>query len=248
MATASHSILYDWVPESPRIAILAGVPQKNELVNREAFGSDMSAWFLREVIGKAGLTKNDVIFSHLLRCRSDIHKGRGRGDPYPTGPDRIHAEKACEHFDHVVLVDKLRGLTDILPHRSLSGFDPNVFLATFDMSACRETYAMAAIAAEAFKRAVWLAGQGYRPLVGLGNSVFEYMAPHLKGKGGVKALSGHYWFGHWVRPQPLAPELWRDRRVRKTLKALPLPKVKKVVKEAGGLFDGLDTKEGIAVS
>jgi len=171
----------DWVPENPTIAFLFETPSKEDVTQCKPLAGGYGRFFWAAIGSKLGLKKENVIFSHVLRCYS--YK-------YPTGKDTKTAEKACRYWDAFHNQDGHP--TD---ERSLISWKPNIFLCTFGLDKMVELGAYQALGFADIRKALKFADAGHRPLVTLGGGALGVVAPWLSG--GIKKWRGHWWEGEW---------------------------------------------------
>jgi len=171
----------DWVPENPRIAFLFEIPSKDDVTYCKPLAGGYGRFFWAAIGSKLGLKKEDVIFSHVLRCYTW---------KYPPGQDTKVAEKACRYWDNF---HNVNGHPD--DRRSLAAWKPNLFTCTFSLDKMVETGAFQALGIHDIKKALRFAERGYRPVVVMGTEALKMIAPWLSG--GIKKWRGHWWEGDW---------------------------------------------------
>lgn len=174
---------------APKIAMIFDMPSGADVREQAPLsGEDGAAWE-KMFITDLGYRREDVLMSHVLRCRQKNDKF---GHPlYPKEPMRKRGELNCRHYD-------LR----------LNEFDPNLYVISLHPRSIRLIGAHARQIARDVNKAFTFAGQGYRPAVLLGEPAAELYFPWMKAGGGLKNWRGHYWQGE-------SPFLPTSRRVER---------------------------------
>lgn len=214
----------DWVPANPKIGVLFPQPGKDDVVSRQPLSGGMGRFFWGLIGARAGLRKTDVLASHILRCRN--------GWKYPVGADVKRAESACRQWDRFGNSD---GFPDPnLP--SLVGWNPNLFIVTFDLSKAVLLGSFQALVFADVLKAVRFHYAGYRPLVLFGDEPLRLVAPWLHGS--AKRWRGTWWEGklEWAGTEverPAGPSFGAAppptyRRADKTVVKKPKPAKKQV--------------------
>jgi hypothetical protein len=175
----------DWAGKDPKVAFLIPSPTGDDCLNRMPMTGKGGNSFIRKYIEPLGYTRDNCIFSHVLRCRP---KGDGskkaRYGQYPTGSARKGSEAACRYYDRF---------------SPLAKFAPDCYLITFELTSLYTEPAFTRLFAVDIRKAFELSTRGFRPLVLLGNPTAELVAPYVNGNGGVKE-----WHSHWEE----MPEGW----------------------------------------
>ena len=182
----------DFIGSNPKIGILLDKPTKDEATNRQAFTSGYSRFFFSTVGKELGISKENLIVSHVLRCASF---------EYPTGKMKVDAERVCRSWDNKSVGPG--GLPTI--SGGLIKWDPNLFIITFGLDDCLEmsrsekakSDAFHACMINDFAKALRFAGSGFRPMVLMGKEPMHLFPFTRKWQGGVKAWRGHWWEGNW---------------------------------------------------
>lgn len=165
------------------MAIVLPFPSKTEVVNKTCLDSDMGYYILSNFIEPNGLTKDNLVISHVLRCSLPYKKGKAL---YPTGLIKKNAEKSCRVFD-----DK-HGVKGILKEKGLISFDPNLFILTFNPQDIFKVNAYYRQIQEDIAKACRFVKKGFRPVICMGNEAAKLVCPWIEGNGGVKAVRGHF--------------------------------------------------------
>lgn len=178
----------DWVGAEPQIAIMLTAPTKDEVNNYSAFDSDMGAFILHRYIYPFGFKKSNLIITNVLRCNQPWDK-RYKREGYPTGTMREKAEITCRMYD-----DK-RAVNGELRDGGLKQFNPNMFLLSLSPKEVKRVPAYHRQILANMAKARKFVDDGYRPLILFGNEAAELFAPYIRGAGGVKGWTGHFWAG-----------------------------------------------------
>src|SRR5579871_3100055 len=182
----SYGFVPDFVGSNAKIAIMFSYHEKDDANEREAMASDMGKFILRTYVYPAGIKKDELLITYLLRCVPKWNSKLKKPN-YPTGRTRDNAEVSCRVFDNS------HGEEGKLVSGGLRKFNPNICFITFNP---REVFRVPAYHRQLqvdFKKALELSKQGMRPLVLCGNEPGELFAPWIKGKGSAKAWRGHFW-------------------------------------------------------
>ena len=173
--TTGYGHAKDWIGAIPKAAFMFCSPSKDDVIEGVALGSDWGTSILYRYIYPAGFKKNDVILANVIRCYPPFDV-RYKRPGYPIGQLKVKAESTCRNYDVL----------------SLTKFDPNLFLLTFDPHDALGTPAYSRqITADLGKLKRFIAS-GLRPLVLFGNQAGELFMPHIKGAGSVKTWRGHF--------------------------------------------------------
>lgn len=180
-----NGFVSDHVGRSPKLAFIQPGPTAADAMSRKPMTS-YKGLFYYAVLKPNGLTWDDVILSHCLRCYYS-----GPGGRYPVGRSRSLAELSCRSFDSVSR-DTL-GLPNVAT--GLRQWNPNLFFITYDMNDARTLEAYQSWVIEDTAKAVRFAERGYRPLVAMGLESMELIAPWLAGTGGLRKHRGDWFEG-----------------------------------------------------
>lgn len=201
-------------PKGKKLMILCSAPTKGEILEQIPWHGPQGWIYTKFFLDEAGIPRNEVFISHVIRCRPPFKRVGGSDDSYPKGADRRNAELTCRQFDNS---HTYRG--DLL-ESGIKEFAPDTFLVTFPPEKALEVTAYKRIIQEDIKKAWRLVGAGRRVCVLMGTPAFELVADGLEDEGGVKTWRGHYWSGMWgydtmtaVKPRFAAPE--RSNRWRR---------------------------------
>lgn len=175
----------DWRGSHPKLALLFTSPSADEVTEREPLKSDMGGYIFRHFLAPFGLTKDDLIVSHVLRCKAPWDRRRMRV-MYPIGKMREKCEVTCRIYD-----DR-HGVKGALTPSGLLTFSPNIAIITFSPKDCIKVGAYYRQVKNDIGKAVGFAGKGYKPLVCFGNEPAELIFPHIVGHGSVKQWHGHF--------------------------------------------------------
>ena len=182
LAARGNGFVADHVGRSPKLAFLQATPTKADALARKPLTS-YGGLFYYTVLGPLGLTLDDIIFSHVLRCDNWV---------YPTERNRKISEVACRQFDTVAR--SASGAPTVAT--GLRQWDPNLFVLTFNLNDAMNLEAYRALLEADIAKAARFARQGYRPLVVMGKEPMELLAPWAaKAGGGVKRHRGDWWEG-----------------------------------------------------
>jgi len=219
-AYKASGFVADYVPAHPKIAFMFELPGKDDVTQCKPMAGGFGRYFWAVIGHRLGIKKEDVIFSHVLRCYSYGN--------YPTGKDNQVAEIACRYWDKFHNIEGHP--TD---ERSLISWNPNIFICTFGLKDMINLGAYQALALADIEKAWRFAKAGYRPLVLLDTGAMSVVAPWLTG--GIKKWRGHWWEGSWKWKQPETPKVGFSQAKYKLVGRQQLKK-KISTEEQGKLF------------
>ena len=194
-------------PKGKKLMILCSSPTKGEIFEQMAWAGPQGWAYTRMFLDTAGIPRNEVFVSHVIRCRPPFKRIGGSNDSYPRGADRRNAELTCRQYDdsHTYRGDILEG--------GIKVFAPDTFLVTFEPEKALEVTAYKRIIQEDIKKAWRLVNAGRRVCVLMGTPAFELVADGLEDEGAVKTFRGHFWSSAWkydtmsaVKPKFAAPD------------------------------------------
>lgn len=186
MAYTATGFVPDHVPSNPKLALILARPESDDATDGAVLSSGYGRFFYAAFMKPLGLNAGDVLVSHVLRC----HKRQ-----FPTGRDKITACRACRHWDGA-----RASYDDNKPefvNKSIEDWNPNIYLATFDIKDMLSTGAYQALGLADMRKALRFAAEGHRPAVIFGSEALFTIAPWLDGSGGIKNWRGHWWQGSW---------------------------------------------------
>lgn len=175
LSSQSYGFVRDWIGKEPKLAVLGIIPTSGELI-QGIWESDMFYYLLNTYFEPAGLTKENLVLSNVLRCQPKDKEPKD-DHAYPRAALRKHSEQTCRYHDI-----------------GFSTFLPNLFISTFDIYAVRKLDANKVLFKADVRKAISFINQGYKPCLLLGEEPLHLVAPHL---GGVKTWRGHWWVGDW---------------------------------------------------
>ena len=209
----------DHVGRSPLLAFIFPSPTKMDTLSRKPLSS-YSGLFWYTVLKPLGLTMDNIIVSHVLRCNNWR---------YPVAAERKCSELACRAYDTVSR--DLTGLPTVAT--GLRTWDPNWFVLTYDMSDARTLEAYQALFMADVAKALRFARSGFRPCVLAGGEPMELYAPWLTGTGGLRKHRGDWWEGSLPYEATAPPVLTYNTKLVTIDKA---PARKKPAPVQGSLF------------
>ena len=157
----------DLVPPGAAAKFIFRWPASDDLIASQPMsGKGGRAWehkFLRKV---TGLSRQDVAFGHLIRCRPN-------GGKRPTGDAWVKGIKYCQK----TWAEK--------------EFKPDVYIVAPKPGDLLEKPNHAIFMTRSLEKTAQYVAQGQKPCVLMGQEVMENKAPHLTG--GMKRWTGHHW-------------------------------------------------------
>lgn len=169
-AKASTGFCPDFIPASPKIAVVLKMPGKSEVVTGVPMSGGGGYFWWKDFVWPVGLQKEDVALFNVIRCYPN-------GNEFPIGKLRGQAINTCA------------GLWDA----PLKAFDPNVFGISINPTTLFRNPQQTKFLKRALLRAKEYSDAGYRPLLLLGEEAKSKFAPWLDG--GMKQFQGHWWEG-----------------------------------------------------
>lgn len=189
--TSGAGFVADWYPDTekqPRLGFLLDFPSNNDVIERRPWSGAAGYAWEKQYLKPFGLSLQDVMISHVLRCRP---KATRFGKPlYPTGKLRRDAEINCQ----TIWDDKAWGGETTRPG-GIKSFLPNLFVVTFDLQQTLAVPALSKLVLRDIEKAVKKMHDGHRPLVLMGDEPKDLVAPWLRGA--AKFWRGHWWHGEW---------------------------------------------------
>jgi hypothetical protein len=179
-----------FVGKDPKIAMVFPTPDSEEVINQVALDSARGRRFLREYCEPFGLDRENLVIEYVLHCLPPWNK-RLRARDYPASSMRANAESVCDRFSW------LQGKGPDLVPGGIVGWDPNLFVLAFDPADTIRIPALTRLIQRSVEKAAHFAAEGYRPCVLFGEESVVTQAPFIKGRGGLKAWSGHFFEGKW---------------------------------------------------
>jgi hypothetical protein len=160
----------DYVPSSPKLAIVLKMPGKSEVVTGVPMSGGAGHYWWKDFMWPAGFQKEDVLLANVIRCYPN-------GNEYPTGKLRVLATNTCAvNWDD-----------------PLKTFDPNIIGVSINPASLMRNPQQTVFLKKAIRRAKEYSDAGYRPLLLLGEEAKAKFAPWLEG--GMKQWQGHWWEG-----------------------------------------------------
>lgn len=181
----SSGFVPTYVGPDPKIALVFTSPDSEEIVEREALNSARGRAFLRDFIEPYGLTRENLVVTYALSCLAPWDK-KTRSRAYPSGTMKANAEGVCSRYN------RLHGKNGELVVGGIIGWDPDMFVFSFDPYDCFKTPVYTRLIQRSIDKAVFFSTLGYRPCVLLGEEAVSLQFPWLKTAGGLKN-----WFSHW---------------------------------------------------
>lgn len=164
---ASTGFCPDWTPPNPKLAIILRAASKDEVITGQMMSGKGGRFWFWEFFEKAGLKREDVLISKVLRCCPNV-------GVFPIGAQKKQAVEACKRWDD-----------------GLKKFDPNVFLVSFSFFDLMKNPAQAKFIRRVIEKARGFIAEGRRPAILMGEEAREKYAPGLQGAG--KKWNGHWW-------------------------------------------------------
>jgi hypothetical protein len=202
-------------PEGKKMLLLCAAATKGEILEQRAWSGAQGWAYTRMFLDSADIPRNEVMVSHVLRCRPPFRRTGSGTDSYPTGTQRRNAELTCRQFDDS---HTYHGEINV---GGIKSFAPDTFLVTFEPEKALEVTAYKRIIQEDIKKAWRLVQKGRRVCVLMGEPPFSLLGDGLVEEGGVKNWRGHYWSAEWpydtmvsIAPTFAAPkpQRWRSRK------------------------------------
>ncbi len=168
----------DSEPTSPKIAYIFDTPGSDDVLDQHPFSGPQGYAWDKLLISGLGWKKEEVLLSHILRCKQTATKF---GKPeYPTAWLQKQSELNCRRFDE-----------------QLIAFDPNVFVITVHPRDIRLIGCYQPQIVRDCEKAKEFAFKGYRPAVLFGQNVAKLYYPWADKMGGIKNCRGHWWIGEY---------------------------------------------------
>lgn len=181
-APFSHGFCPDWVPTTPKLALLLEGPGENEVLQRTPLSGRTGSFVFHSLLKPLGLTRDDVLISNTIRCRKE-------DNDYPEGTLRKRAEANCRQYDWY------HGAADgTLAPGGLADWDPQLFVITLHPAAIFNENAYFFLVRHDFEKAWRFASAGFRTCLLCGDKAASLVLPTVEGSGGVT-----YWRGHVFR-------------------------------------------------
>ena len=175
-----------------RVALIFSSPSSDDINAQHGLAGKMGFYTFKTFIEPAGFTKDDLLVSHVIRCKPPYDKRRHRSG-YPTGMTKENCEMVCRKYD------PQHGSGGKMVEGGIDRFDPNVFIVTFDPKDTHTTTAYVRQIQRDVAKAKVLVEKGYRPAVLFGKEAAELFAPHIKNNGGLKAWRGDWFEGEYPK-------------------------------------------------
>lgn len=116
---------------------------------------------------RIGVKREEIIVTQLLRCHSSM---------YPKGKLRKTSETICRVND-----------------ATLQQYSPSAGVITYSFRDVLKEGVFYRLVLADLRKALWLSGEGYRPLVLMGQEAVDMVYPWASRKGGLKSWRGHWW-------------------------------------------------------
>ncbi len=201
-------------PDGKKLLILCAGSTKGEILEQIPWAGPQGWLYSKMFLEQNGIPRNEVMISHVLRCRPPFKRNHTGIDSYPTGAERRNAELTCRQFDDS---HSYRG---VLQAGGIKTFAPDTFLVTFEPEKALEVTAYKRVIQADIAKAWRLAQKGRKVCVLMGEPSFALLGDGLVDEGGVKNWRGHYWHAEWpydtmvaAQPKFIAPKpkKWRGR-------------------------------------
>jgi hypothetical protein len=173
----------DWVGKDVKLGVMLAAPGNDDINMQSGLSGAMGWMILNKFFKPHNLTKDNLIVSHVIRCKPPLNKGR-RG--FPTGATKTNAEKVCRQYD------SRSGKCGSLVVGGLQLWNPNMCLLTFDPLDCHINPSYIRQIQRDVARALWLYDKGFSVLMLMGKEAAELFAPHIKNNYGLKGWRGDY--------------------------------------------------------
>lgn len=190
LSIVDHGFVPDEYPENPRIAVLLERPGGDEVLEQRPLWGKSGQLWMKRLVNACGYSREDVLICNTLRCFNQENK-------YPTGWLKKQSENLCRHWDSYHRTPEDGTLQD----GGLLKFDPNLFIVTYHPAYILRVPAFYWSVLRAVEFAFQKAGEGYRPLLLMGDKAAYLMGPWLekdergRGSGGLKTWQRHWWEG-----------------------------------------------------
>lgn len=184
-AKTGSGFVPDTYGKDAKVVLLFPYPSSDDLMEQRGLSGKMGWWIFKSFIEPAGFFWENVIVSHLLRCKPPR---RGKDILYPLAELRKHTEKTCRKFDCQ------HGEGGKLVTGGVETFSPDIAILTFDPRDVKQVPAYHRQIMSDVAKAMYFVKKGNRPLIAFGAEPAEYAAPFIRTpNGGLKA-----WRGTWV--------------------------------------------------
>lgn len=174
----------DFAPSNPKLMMLLERPFSSDVIEQEPMSGSMGRWFYMNVLKPSGLRKEDILLSHVLRCKAKKYPKNNLEkveDKYPVKALSKIAENNCRVYD-----------------RDIKQFDPEIFVYTYGIMDTFKDPAFLALLLEDIKKALRLSKQGRVCLLMGENPVRLFdPTPFKNGKGGLRQWRGNYMYSKW---------------------------------------------------
>lgn len=190
LSLVDHGFVPDEMPLHPKIAVLLERPGQEEVLEQRPLWGKSGKLWMKKLIGACGYGREDVFICNTLRCFNQENK-------YPTGWLKKQAEGCCRQWDFYHRTPE----DGRLEQGGLMGFNPDLFVVTYHPAYVLRTPAFYWPVLRAVEFAFKKAGEGYRPLLLMGDKATFLVAPWLQrdergqGMGGLKTWQRHWWTG-----------------------------------------------------
>lgn len=169
---------------NPLVAVMLPTPSADDLNFQRGLSGGMGWYVFKNFIEPAGFEYDNLIVSHVIRCKPPRDK-RGR-QSYPTGITKKRAEAVCRKYD------SQHGHEGVLTTGGVATWSPTMCLLTLNPSDVHQNPSYFRQIQRDMERAMMLVENGFRPLVLMGKEPAELFAPHIVGNGGLKGWRGDY--------------------------------------------------------
>lgn len=197
-----------FVGKTPKIGLVFPHPDSEEVVAQEALESSRGRHFTHTYLEPFGLTKEDLVISYCIRCLPPWSK-RLKAREFPGGTMRVNAQAVCSRYD------RLHGKDGDLVSGGIVGFNPDLFVFSFDPADTIRIPSYTRLIQRCIERALHFHNCGFRPCILFGEESVMVQFPQLKAVGGLKNFLGHY----IEQPWKSAPDKELDDKKAALLKA-----------------------------
>lgn len=152
-------------PAKAQLAIVADSPSRSDLLEEKFWGGDTGRWYEKRHLTPHGLTRADVLFSSVIRCKPPLYD-------WPDGAMGKIGAQCCRQYD-----------------TKLIEFNPSIAIVSFGLDDIAKTPALFRLVQATFEKALRFRDRGFRPAILMGAHAAELVYPWMSG---IKRWVGHF--------------------------------------------------------